>query len=188
MRLTPPPGRSADVLRDRPAVAAEPQDSMPLKKIVSGAQTGVDRGALEAALRAGFPCGGWCPTNRQAEDGAIPSRYPVTPLAEAGYPERTRENVLTSDGTVILFDGRLTHGHLTGGTRLTRLSCLSARKPLLVLDAAKISESAAAEAILNFIDENGIRILNVAGPRESGWPKGFAFALGVIWRVLKSEA
>jgi hypothetical protein len=188
VRQTPSVGGSAEVLRDRPAVAAEPQVSMSLKKIVSGGQTGVDRGALEAALRAGFPCGGWCPADREAEDGAIPSRYPVTPLAEAGYPERTRENVLASDGTVILFDGRLTHGHLTGGTRLTRLSCRTARKPLLVLDAAKMSEAAAAEAILKFVNENGIRVLNVAGPRASGWPKGFAFAFGVIWRVLKSEA
>jgi hypothetical protein len=30
-----------------------------LSKIVSGGQTGVDRGALDAALAADFPCGGW---------------------------------------------------------------------------------------------------------------------------------
>ena len=35
---------------------------MTLTKIVSGGQTGVDRGALDAALAAGFPCGGWCQT------------------------------------------------------------------------------------------------------------------------------
>ena len=32
-----------------------------LEKIVSGGQTGADRGALDAALAASFPCGGWCP-------------------------------------------------------------------------------------------------------------------------------
>jgi hypothetical protein len=51
-----------------------------LQKIVSGSQTGVDRGALEAALAHGFPCGGWCPADFQAEDGTIPTKYPVTPL------------------------------------------------------------------------------------------------------------
>ena len=43
-----------------------------LEKIVSGGQTGADRGALDAALAASFPCGGWCPLGRKAEDGVIP--------------------------------------------------------------------------------------------------------------------
>jgi hypothetical protein len=55
---------------------------MGLVKIVSGGQTGVDRGALDAALVAGFPCGGWCPAGRLAEDGEIPSATPLTPLRE----------------------------------------------------------------------------------------------------------
>jgi Circularly permutated YpsA SLOG family len=33
---------------------------MALTKIVSGGQTGVDRGALDEALVAGFACGEWC--------------------------------------------------------------------------------------------------------------------------------
>jgi len=41
-------------------------------KIMSGGQTGVDRGALEAALELGIECGGWCPAGRLAEDGRIP--------------------------------------------------------------------------------------------------------------------
>ena len=45
--------------------------AMRLTKIVSGGQTGVDRGALDAALMAGFECGGWCPADRAAEDGEI---------------------------------------------------------------------------------------------------------------------
>lgn len=40
-------------------------------KIISGVQTGVDRGALNAALAAQIPCGGWCPEDRQAEDGEM---------------------------------------------------------------------------------------------------------------------
>ena len=40
-----------------------------LEKIVSGAQTGADRGALDAALARGVPIGGWVPAGRRAEDG-----------------------------------------------------------------------------------------------------------------------
>ncbi len=152
---------------------------MTLSKIVSGGQTGVDRGALDAALAAGFPCGGWCPADRRAEYGPIPQRYPLTPLSGAGYSQRTRQNVIGSDGTVILF-----YESLRGGTKLTRDSCVREKKPFVVLDAKLISESAAAAAIVRFVEENEIQVLNVAGPRLSGWPQGHAFALGVVGKVI----
>ena len=41
-------------------------------KIVSGGQTGVDRGALEAAVALGLDFGGWAPHGWIAEDGTIP--------------------------------------------------------------------------------------------------------------------
>jgi hypothetical protein len=63
---------------------------MALKKIVSGGQTGVDRGALDAALVAGFKCGGWCPAGRTSEDGDIPERYPLTPLPSVIAQRRIR--------------------------------------------------------------------------------------------------
>jgi Circularly permutated YpsA SLOG family len=144
-----------------------------------GGQTGVDRGALDAALAAGFPCGGWCPADRRAEDGPIPQRYPLTPLPGGGYRQRTRQNLIDSDGTAILF-----YGTLSGGTKLTRDSCVREKNPFVVLDAKLISETAAAAAIVRFIEENAIQVLNVAGPRLSGWLQGHAFALGVLGKVI----
>jgi hypothetical protein len=47
-----------------------------LSKIVSGGQTGVDRGALDAALAVGFACG-----------GGIPG---IGRLRMAGYPKGIR--------------------------------------------------------------------------------------------------
>lgn len=103
---------------------------MALTKIVSGWQTGVDRGALDAALVAGFPCGGWCPAGRLAEDGGIPERYPLTEMPEVrigepavrtarkiaeGYRARMLKNVQDSDGTVILFSGTLSEGRSREG-------------------------------------------------------------------------
>jgi Circularly permutated YpsA SLOG family len=154
--------------------------AMTLTKIVSGGQTGVDRGALDAALAAGFPCGGWCPADRRAEDGPIPQRYPLTPLPGAGYRQRTQQNLIDRDGTAILF-----YGTLSGGTKLTRDSCMRAKKPFVVLDAKLISESAAAAAIVRFVDENEIQVLNVAGPRARGWVAGYRFALNVVSGVIR---
>jgi hypothetical protein len=150
-----------------------------LIRIVSGGQTGVDRGALDAALAAGFPCGGWCPADCAAEDGPIPARYPLTPLARGGYRERTRKNVLDSDGTAILF-----HGVLGGGTLLTLNLCKREGKPHVVIDASKTSESAAADEIAIFVDEHEIKILNIAGPRLSGWRQGYGFAMGTVGELL----
>ena len=58
---------------------------MRFSKIISGGQTGVDRGALDAALSLGFPCGGYCPNGRKAENGVINERYPLTELPSGGY-------------------------------------------------------------------------------------------------------
>ncbi len=69
--------------------------SMAIEKIISGGQTGVDRAALDVALELGFPCGGWCPKGRRAEDGKIPDRYPLAEASSPEYPVRTQLNVFT---------------------------------------------------------------------------------------------
>ena len=155
---------------------------MTLTKIVSGGQTGVDRGALDAALAVNFPCGGWCTADRRAEDGVIPEKYALTALAVSGYRARTLKNVQDSDGTLILFSGAL-----SGGTLLMRDLCLREKKPFMVLDAKQISISRAADAIERFIEENEIQVLNVAGPRASGWAEGYRFALDVVRDVIESR-
>jgi Circularly permutated YpsA SLOG family len=153
---------------------------MALMKIVSGGQTGVDRGALDAALVVGFPCGGWCPEDRRAEDGPIPERYPMTPLPGGRHRERTHQNVIDSDGTVILY-----YRSLTGGTLLAHEFFVLEKKPFIVLDATKFTESDASDAIVRFIEEHDIKVLNVAGPRLSGWVTGYVFALAVIGEVIR---
>jgi hypothetical protein len=152
---------------------------MALVKIISGGQTGVDRAALDAALAAAFSCGGWCPVDRKAEDGPIPERYPMSLLTERGNRLRTVKNVQMSDGTAILFNQSL-----SGGTKLTRDMCIREKKPFIVLDATQITVERAVKAVLRFIGENEISVLNVAGPRLSGWPEGYGFALAVVSGVI----
>jgi len=154
---------------------------MALARIVSGGQSGVDRAALDAALAAAFPCGGWCPPDRGAEDGPIPDRYPMSLMSVGGSRQRILKNVQAGDGTAILF-----HRELSGGTKLTRDLCIREKKPFIVLDAAQISTERARWAILRFIEEHEIETLNVAGPRASGWPEGYDFALTVIGEAIKA--
>ncbi|MFB3114968.1 MAG: YpsA SLOG family protein, partial [Nitrospirales bacterium] len=40
-----------------------------ITKLISGGQTGADRGGLDAAIHCDLPHGGWCPKGRKAEDG-----------------------------------------------------------------------------------------------------------------------
>ena len=134
-------------------------------KIISGGQTGVDRGALDAALEAGIDCGGTCPAGRKAEDGVIPEKYPLTAFNSTVYSNRTRQNVIDSDATLIIH-----FGQLQGGTAFTRQCCIDENKPYLVLDASMADQDDLIQHILNFIRQNRIQVLNVAGPRASKVP------------------
>ena len=145
-----------------------------LLTILSGGQAGVDRGALDAALELGNPCGGWCPKGRAAEDGPIPSRYPLHQV-DGGLALRTRRNVAESDGTLVLY-----RGSLTEGTQLTLDACRELGKPVCLVDGDVSSPSMAAAAARRFIDEHGIQKLNVAGPRESRWTHAHNYAFDAV--------
>jgi hypothetical protein len=131
-------------------------------KIVSGGQTGVDRGALDAAIELGLPHGGWCPRGRRAEDGTIPLRYRLHQTDSPAYRVRTEQNVLDSDGTLILHLGRL-----AGGTELTRRLAHQHGKPCLVVN---LRDPLGGDEIRQWLASHRIETLNVAGPRESQSP------------------
>ncbi len=150
-------------------------------KIISGGQTGVDRAALDAAPRHGFESGGWCPTGRLDESGRIPDRYPVKELENGGSTKRTLQNVKDSDGTIIIYPGKL-----SGGTEQTLHFCVEQRRPHELIDASKVSTEKAAQLIADFVCENNIEILNVAGPRQSEWPEGYGYAAQVLDIFLNS--
>jgi hypothetical protein len=140
-------------------------------KITSGGQTGVDRAALDIALTHGIECGGWCPAGRLDEFGRIPNHYPVHELQSGGLTERTLQNVKDSDGTVVMYPREL-----RGGTEQTVRFCLELNRPHQLIDALRVATEEAAKLIADFVRKNKIGILNVAGPRQSEWPEGYAYA------------
>lgn len=133
-------------------------------RIVSGGQTGADRGALDAAIALEIEHGGYCPRGRRAEDGVIPAIYQLIETRTASYPERTRRNVVESDGTLLV-----THGPPTGGSALTRDIALDRGRPLLHVDLNASSNP--ENSVRQWLADEAIRVLNVAGPRASGDPE-----------------
>ena len=98
-------------------------------KIVSGGQTGADRGGLDAAIELGIPHGGWCPKGRLAEDGCIPYKYLLEEMASADYLKRTEQNVIDSDATIIF-----TFEKPTGGSKRTLGFTKKHNRPCLCAD------------------------------------------------------
>ena len=136
-----------------------------LSKIISGGQTGADRGGLEAALFMEMEYGGWCPKGRKAEDGVIPLKYFLAETPSSGYAQRTKANIEIADGTVIFWVGS---GALTGGTLMTWKHCLAINKPTFLVRLGEDGPN--PQWFRDWLKANEIGILNVAGPRESKFP------------------
>ena len=173
-------------------------------KIISGGQTGVDRAALDAAMKHGVDCGGWCPAGRLDEFGRIPDRYPVKELKHGNkegrspdrpggletaapweeldlFVQRTLQNVKDSNGTIIIYFDKL-----RGGSAQTVQFCTEQKRPHILIDVAKMSAEGAANLILDLVREHKIDILNVAGPRQSEWPGGYDYAFRAMEMFLRT--
>ena len=146
-------------------------------KIVSGGQTGADRGALDWAIENGIPHGGWCPKGRRAEDGPIEARYQLQETPSSDHSQRTEWNVRDSDGTVIFSIGE----RLSEGSLATLEFAVKHRKPHLHLSTA--SKENAASDLKKWIEQNNIRVLNVAGPRASREPEVAGFVKEILDKV-----
>ncbi|KJF44707.1 putative molybdenum carrier protein [Draconibacterium sediminis] len=155
---------------------------IPCQKLISGGQTGVDRAVLDACLNYSFPCGGWCPKNRKAEDGKIAAKYPLKELPEEDYAARTHRNVTDSDGTLILVSE-----DLTGGTLLTQQFAQKLKKPLRI-----VRTDTNPSHLIPWLILNNINTLNVAGPRESEWtdayPRTYRFITELIVKIKSSAS
>ncbi len=133
--------------------------------IVSGGQAGADRAALDWALEHNYRQGGWCPKGRKAEDGVIDTRYQLRETDSEGYRQRTKLNVRDSDGTLIV-----NIGELNGGSLATLNFCHSMDKPVLVAALDAGITPLVVRQVVDWVREQPIRTLNIAGPRESKCP------------------
>lgn len=143
---------------------------MTITRIISGGQTGADRGGLNAAIALKLEHGGWCPAGRRAEDGVIPAIYDLCETPQENYQARTRLNVRDADGTLLFTLG----SRLTPGTRLTMAACLEYQKPYHHINLG-LKDATIGRILARWLADSAelgtpVRILNVAGTRESKAP------------------
>lgn len=152
-------------------------------EVISGAQTGADRAGLDAAIDAGLPHGGYCPRGGLSEDNApILELYNLEETKSKDYKVRTRLNVETSDGTLVINQGKMTRG-----TKLTVELAEELDKPVFIVD---VGNPPSLETFMNWLNEHRIERLNVAGPRESKAPGIYERAtqiLGAYFRAFNPE-
>lgn len=137
-----------------------------IEKIISGGQTGADRAALDFAIENHISYGGWLPKGRKTEDGPLSEKYRLQEMTTSDYSKRTEKNVIDSDGTLIV-----SHGVLTGGSALTRKLAKQHKKDWVHIDMEAASLKGNSEKMIDWLINNKIKVLNVAGPRLSKDPK-----------------
>lgn len=113
-----------------------------------------------------------CPKGRKAEDGPIDKKYPLQETGSGDYRVRTEMNVKESDGTLILSKGKP-----TDGTALTVRMAAKHSKPCIVVN---LDEKIDFGFVRQWIKDNNITVLNVAGPRGSKNPTIHNQAMGFL--------
>lgn len=134
-----------------------------IQLVISGGQTGADRGGLDAAVALGIEHLALVPRGRRAEDGAVPECYRTEEHESPDYLPRTRACVERSDATIVFTRGRVT----PGSTRTIEFA-VAASKPVLHVNLQQ--DPAPAGVVRQFVERCGARVLNVAGSRESRAP------------------
>ncbi len=144
-------------------------------KIVSGGQTGADRAALDWAMAHGVPHGGWCPAGRLAEDGVIDMRYSLKETPQPEYLQRTEWNVRDSEATLIVSCS----AELSGGSLATRDLAAAHDRPCLHL-SGELEVAEAAVLMRDWLQDEAVTVLNIAGPRASGEPAVGLFIQSIL--------
>lgn len=152
---------------------------MTINKIISGGQTGADIAGVDAAISRGVPYGGWLPKGRKAENGIVPETYTdFQVMTRGGYPMRTEQNVIDSDGTIIF-----TYGKLAGGSSLTKKFAVKNNRPWLHIDLD--AEDKPVLKIKDWVIEWDIKVLNVAGKSAGKAPTIYNQVKEIIAEVLR---
>ncbi len=133
-----------------------------IHKILSGGQTGVQRAALDTAIKLGISYGGWIRRGRRSEDGPLDGRYQLRETESVGIQGAIARNVEDAEGTLIISRGSLSDW-LAFSVRTT----LQKQKQLLHADLSQRSLFEAATLICDWAEAHMIRTVYITGPLDS---------------------
>jgi len=145
------------------------KSKMIFRKIVSGGQSGADIAALVTAKQYGISTGGWIPKGWMTSFGPKPEYgeiYGIKEHKSSGYKARTWANIFDSSGTI-----RLAFNFSSAGEICTLNGIKKYDKLYIDVDLAN---PLPVEQVIDWILQNNIEILNVAGNSEKTCPGTFS--------------
>ncbi len=134
-----------------------------IKKIISGGQPGVERAALDAAIKLDIPHSGWTYKTRRTYEGILPDKYSVKESADVSFSDRIEKNVLDSDATAIL-----THGSLTIGLKIVKNYAEKHDRPYLHVDLNENPLNLASALIRKWMINNQLEVIYFTGSKSTG--------------------
>jgi hypothetical protein len=139
-----------------------------IKLIQSGFQTGADIGGIKAARQCGINTGGWINDNCQTLDGPRPEYIELYGASKCGsnkYKDRTWKNVETADATI-----RFATVWNSPGEKCTWNAIEKYDKSYFNVDLNDPHYDLCVDEVAEWIEENEIAVLNVAGNAEKTSP------------------
>ena len=151
-----------------------------VRKILSGAQTGADQGALEVAkYDLGIETGGFMTSDYMTKEGARPdfkTEYGMQTTDSTNYPSRSKRNIDSSDASIAFrlkpslgTDKSIGYARIRKWKQVLSTSKDDGHRPILVLNNAD-NTIKNRKKIREFIDRNGPRVLNIIGNSEEKSP------------------
>jgi hypothetical protein len=150
-----------------------------LRKIITGGQTGAEQAALDAAIELDIPHGGWVPKGRAAEADPLLEKYNVQKMPVSSRPKVIEQNVIDSDGTLLI-----SHGELSGKLAGARDMAVQHARPWIHIDLNMTTELDAALKTSIWMIEHNIRVLNVSGSKASKDPEIYEKSKDIVEGII----
>lgn len=137
-----------------------------IRKLISSGRTGAELAALDVAIKLGISHGGWTPRGMRNEDGPLPQSYGLLEVPSLGFQRAMEENVIRSDGTLLI-----TFGTKTTESAYAVKMALKHQRQLLHVDLSQSPAFEGASLTNSWISLQNIKAVFVTGPAASDEPR-----------------
>jgi len=153
-----------------------------IKKIISGGHPGVEKAALDAALKLDIPHSGWAYKGRKTEEGLLPEKYKLKETLDRSFENRIEKNVLEAAGTVVF-----SHGKLTIGLKIAENLATKHKRPFLRIDLNEYPLNIAATTIRAWMIKNEIEIVYFTGQKPVKGSDIYSEVVSIIRAIYRMD-